>query len=184
MTILRESIDRLGVLVPITVYARSSYKEGMKNTSPYVLLDGERRWRCVRELGKNTIPAIIVEEPTEVNNILTMFHIHNVREGWQLMPTALKLQTLMEELDTTNERELATITQLTISQIRRCKILLSYPEKYQNFMLAPAHAKGGERRVACGQRGQLSAALRVAPSDHRLYDDGDEVIFIYQGARW
>jgi hypothetical protein len=66
-----------------------------------------------------------------------MFHIHNVREGWQLMPTALKLKTLMDRLDETNERRLAELTQLSISQIRRCKILLTYPRKFQNTMLAP-----------------------------------------------
>lgn len=137
MTVLRESISKLGVLVPVTVYERSSTDASRLNVTPYVLLDGERRWRIVKELGMETIPAIIVEEPSDVNNIVTMFHIHNVREGWQLMPTALKLQTLMQKLDTTSERELASITQLKISQIRRCKILLSYPEKYQNMMLAP-----------------------------------------------
>ena len=138
MGILKESIAKLGVLVPITVYERESYVRGVTGMAPpYVLLDGERRWRCVIELRDSTIPAIIVEQPTDLNNILTMFHIHNVREGWQLMPTALKLRTLMEELETGNERQLEALTQLTVSQIRRCKILLSYDEKYQNMMLAP-----------------------------------------------
>jgi hypothetical protein len=67
-----------------------------------------------------------------------MFHIHNVREGWQLMPTALKLKTLMEQLKETNERKVSELTKLSIAQIRRCKILLTYPKRFQNMMLAPS----------------------------------------------
>ena len=70
-----------------------------------------------------------------------MFHIHNLREGWQLMPTALKLKDLMEMLKTSNERVLAELTKLNVSQVRRCKILLTYPKKYQQMMLAPLSAR-------------------------------------------
>jgi len=134
MQILEESIQKLGILVPITVY-----EEGRRRTTDksYVILDGERRWRCANDLRLKTVPAIVVEEPDETQNILTMFHIHNVREGWQLMPTALKLQTLMKSLETHNERKLAELTKLSIAQIRRCKILLTYPKTFQNLMLAP-----------------------------------------------
>jgi len=136
MQILKESIRKLGVLVPITVYMDKPRK-GADGDQGYVLLDGERRWRCAQALGLDTIPAIVVERPDDTRNILTMFHIHNLREGWQLMPTALKLQTLMTMLRTRNERKLAELTKLSVSQIRRCKILLSYPRRFQNLMLAP-----------------------------------------------
>jgi ParB/RepB/Spo0J family partition protein len=136
MRILRESIERLGVLVPVTVYEPST-KTRRKRGKKFVLLDGERRCRCCVSLGLKDIPAIVVEEPDDTQNILTMFHIHNLREGWLLMPTALKLRTLMKNLGTKNERELSELTKLSVSQIRRCKILLSYPKTFQNLMLAP-----------------------------------------------
>jgi len=135
--ILQESIRQVGVLVPITVYPKEDKADIDIKTDRFVLLDGERRWRCVKNLGRETIPAIIVEKPTEVRNILTMFHIHNMREAWMLMPTALKLQTLIEKLKEDNEKKLAELTKLSISQVRRCKILLTYPEKFQNMLLAP-----------------------------------------------
>lgn len=135
MQILKESIEKLGVLVPITVY-EDPRRSGTAKPF-YILLDGERRWRCCKELKHPSIPAIVVDEPDDTWNILQMFHIHNVREGWQLMPTALKLQILMKELGETNERVLNELTKLSISQIRRCKILLTYPLKFQNLMLAP-----------------------------------------------
>jgi ParB family chromosome partitioning protein len=137
MRILQESIQQVGVLVPITVYPKQKKEDVNVDTDKFVLLDGERRWRCVKNLGLKKIPAIIVESPTEVQNILTMFHIHNMREPWMLMPTALKLETLMEKLQEDNERKLAELTKLSVSQIRRCKILLTYPKKHQNMLLAP-----------------------------------------------
>jgi ParB family transcriptional regulator, chromosome partitioning protein len=43
----------------------------------------------------------------------------------------------MAEFSGSTSRKLNELTQLSISQIRRCKILLSYPRKYQEMMLAP-----------------------------------------------
>ncbi len=136
MDILLESIRKVGVLVPITVYPKNEMAANPQQDT-FVLLDGERRWRCATKLQQRSIPAIIVATPTDVENVLTMFHIHNLREPWQLMPTALKLEFLMRKLDETNERKLAELTKLTISYVRRCKILLSYPRRFQNLMLAP-----------------------------------------------
>ncbi len=136
MNVLRDSISELGILVPLDVYPTGTDKSDSESDS-FTLLDGERRWRCAQDLELEEVPCIVVATPSPERNILTMFHIHNVREGWQLMPTALKLKDLMDLLGTTNERELAELTKLSISQIRRCKILLTYPEKFQSMMLAP-----------------------------------------------
>lgn len=135
LSVLKGSIDKLGVLVPLDVYPKDPSSDSVDDQ--FILLDGERRWRCVQELGISEVPCIIIEAPSEQHNILTMFHIHNVREGWQLMPTALKLEQLMGLLNPENERELAELTKLSISQVRRCKILLTYPDRFQQMMLTP-----------------------------------------------
>ncbi len=137
MKILEESVKKLGILVPVTLYPKEKGGIVDYGHDRFIILDGERRWRVAVALHLDTAPAIVIDQPSEEQNILTMFHIHNVREGWQLMPTALKLKTLMEKLDETNERKLAELTKLSVGQIRRCKILLGFPEKYQNMMLAP-----------------------------------------------
>lgn len=136
MAILKESIGKLGVLVPIAVYPRIKGKANPIKDQ-FIILDGERRWRCCSSLHMKKIPGIIIEQPTETENILVMFHIHNLREGWQLMPTALKLEVLMKKLGIKSEKKLHVITKLSVGQIRRCKVLLSYPRKFQNLMLAP-----------------------------------------------
>ena len=126
--VLRESIDRVGILVPLTVYQE-------KSTSHYVILDGQRRWICAQDVGLKTIPVNEVAEPTLVQNIVTMFQIHKLRKDWELMPTALKLELLMRELGERKEKRLAELTGLDEAVVVRCKKLLSYNKRYQDTML-------------------------------------------------
>ena len=130
MAVLRESIEKVGILVPLTVYRASDQQK-------YTILDGQRRWICAQEVGQHKVPVNQVAEPTLVQNIVTMFQIHKLREDWELMPTALKLDVLMRELDERNDRKLAQLTGLDSAVVIRCKKLLTYPQKYQDLMLDP-----------------------------------------------
>src|SRR5436309_11390632 len=62
MEILRKSISKVGILVPLLVYERSSDDQ-------YVILDGERRWKCALELNLPNVPVNIIPEPTTIQNI-------------------------------------------------------------------------------------------------------------------
>lgn len=128
LEVLRSSIEEVGILVPLLIYER-------KIDGQYIILDGERRLICAKRLHLENIPANIIEEPTTIGNLLTMFNIHNVRESWELMPTALKLEFIMRELNTHSEVKISKLTGLTRSTVRRCKILLSYDKRYQDMML-------------------------------------------------
>src|SRR5437868_4620483 len=86
---LQESIRLYGVQVPITLY-----KEGKR----YVLIDGERRWRCCLKLNKKTIPGLVQEKPSTLTNLLLMFNIHSLREQWDLLTIALKLPKVISFL--------------------------------------------------------------------------------------
>ena len=128
MSDLKNSVKKVGILVPITVY------ENTKNAtkSNYILLDGERRWRASKELDMETIPANVIDEPEDVTqNILYMFNIHHFRDEWALFPTALKLDVLINELSVESENILSQFTGLNRTTIRRCKQLLWYPNKYR-----------------------------------------------------
>lgn len=134
MDILRASIRKVGILVPLTVFKSKSAKL-------YMILDGQRRWMCAKDIGLPTIPVNEVAEPSLVQNIVTMFQIHKLREDWELMPTALKLEVLMNKLKENNEKKLASLTGLDQAVVVRCKKLLSYPKRYQDLMLDPDPAK-------------------------------------------
>lgn len=128
MDVLEDSIRKVGILVPLTVYWGTVEKA-------YVILDGQRRWMCAQKVGLEEIPVNQVAEPTLVGNIVVMFQIHKFREDWELMPTALKLEVLMSELKEKRDKALAELTGLDQAVVVRCKKLLSYPKRYQDMML-------------------------------------------------
>jgi ParB/RepB/Spo0J family partition protein len=127
---LTESIRRYGVQVPISVF-----KEGRR----YVLVDGERRWRCSLKLNKTTIPALVQEKPSALDNLLLMFNIHALREQWDLLTIALKLPRVISLLKKGDkeptERELAVETGLSRGLLRRCRLLMELPDRYREDLL-------------------------------------------------
>lgn len=127
---LEASIKKVGILVPLTVYWDPRREH-------YVILDGQRRWMIAQKLKMRAVPVNQVAEPTLVQNIVTMFQIHKLREDWELMPTALKLEVLMKELQERNEASVAALTGLDQAVVSRCKKLLSYPREFQDMMLDP-----------------------------------------------
>lgn len=134
LDVLRDSIKKVGILVPLTVYWGSKERK-------YIILDGQRRWIAAGKLKLRDVPVNVVAEPSLVQNIVTMFQIHKLREDWELMPTALKLDVLMGELKESNEKRLAQLTGLDVAVVTRCKKLLSYPKKFQDLMLEPNPAR-------------------------------------------
>src|SRR6266567_2330999 len=130
LDVLKNSIAKVSILVPLTVY-------WAKAQQTWFILDGQRRWMCATELGLKTVPVNQVAEPDLVQNIVTMFQIHKLREDWELMPSALKLELLMKETKDSNNKRLAALTGLDEAVVVRCKKLLSYEKKYQDMMLDP-----------------------------------------------
>jgi ParB/RepB/Spo0J family partition protein len=137
---LRESIREVGIKVPLSIY---------RDDRSYVLLDGERRWRCARKLSLAKVPVLVQPEPSQLENILTMFNIHNVRTDWDLMPMALKLRTvrglLENEAKPAGARELAGVTGLPFPTVKRALELLDLPDRYQKLLLREA-AKPKDRQ--------------------------------------
>ena len=66
-----------------------------------------------------------------------MFSIHNFREGWELMPTALALKTVIEEIGENENNDLSKLTGLSVPQIERCKLLIDIPRHFQEMSLDP-----------------------------------------------
>ena len=122
---LTESISKEGILVPVVVYPEGD---------GYRLIDGERRWRCAKDLGLETIPAVITDPPDPRENLVRMFNIHMVREPWRDMPTAWALEKLIEETGATGDRELSDITGLSTEIIKRLRHALELPEEYQDYI--------------------------------------------------
>ena len=142
MNELLESIREVGIKVPVSVYS-----DGQK----YILLDGERRWRCAKKLNLEVVPAIIQPKPTRLENLLMMFNIHNVRVDWDLMPMALKLgdvrTMLTAEGRDTSPKALAAVTGVRLPTIRRALDLLELPTKYQRMLLREARKPRSQQKI-------------------------------------
>lgn len=130
MDTLAASIRRYGIQVPLTVY---------KERTHYILIDGERRWRCAQKLNLEKVPALIQEKPSRLNNLLLMFNIHALREQWDYLTIARKLPDVIDLFRKKQHREpteieLSELTGLTRGQIRRCRYLLDLPQQYRELL--------------------------------------------------
>jgi ParB family transcriptional regulator, chromosome partitioning protein len=131
MALLMDSIRQHGVQVPIAVF-----RQGRR----YVLIDGERRWKACIKLNKEKIPALVQDKPDALTNLLLMFNIHALREQWDLLTIALKLPRVIELLRARtsrepNEGEIAAETGLIRAVVRRARLLMQLPDKYQQMIL-------------------------------------------------
>lgn len=142
MSELLESIREVGIKVPLSVYPEGKH---------YVLLDGERRWRCAKKLNLDALPAIIHPKPSRLENLLMMFNIHNVRVDWDLMPMAYKLgdiqKMLIKEKKLGTAKELAAVTGVRLPTVKRALELLNMPEKYKKMLMKEAEKPRREQKV-------------------------------------
>jgi ParB family transcriptional regulator, chromosome partitioning protein len=154
---LLESIRLHGIQQPISVF---------KKDDRFVLIDGERRWRCSLKLNKATVPALVQPEPSPLDNLLLMFNIHSLREQWDLLTMALKLprviSLLEEELGySPNEREVSQKTGLSRSTIRRCKLLMELPKKYRDQILRELHKPKSQQKITEDLFIEMERALKT-----------------------
>lgn len=127
---LMVSIAKYGIQVPVSVF-----QDGER----FVLIDGERRWRCARKLNLRTMPALVQEKPSELENLLLMYNIHALREQWDYFTIASKLERIIalieeNEGEAPNESRLSEETGLTRGAIRRCQLLLNLPTRFKRML--------------------------------------------------
>jgi ParB/RepB/Spo0J family partition protein len=173
---LQESIRRYGVKVPIAVF---------KSGTAYVLIDGERRWRCASKLNLKTIPALIQPEPDPLQNLLLMFNIHALREQWDLLTVALKLPKVISLLENELERvpteiDLSEYTGLSRGWIRRCRLLTQLPKKYLDLLLEELKKPQSKRAVGedffIEMEKALKSVMRAMPDAIDNIDSARDVL--------
>lgn len=150
LDVLRASIKKYGILVPLTVY------QPKKSIEKYVILDGERRWRCSQKLNLKQVPVNVIAAPNRQQNILLMFNIHLTRDKWELVPTALKIEALIRLLSKNiTLKEIASLTGMTLIRVNNCKRILRFDKKYLDLTLV----KDPKRRIRGEFFSQLEEAL-------------------------
>ena len=131
---LKKSVREHGVLVPLTVYQ-------LPGQNKYAIVDGERRYRCCSDLAGEgldiTIPANVISAPDSMSSLIYMFNIHQFRQQWELMPTAIALKSVIDRLGKDDNEELTELTGLSEPQVERCKTILSFSDRYQKMSMDP-----------------------------------------------
>ncbi|MBN6104700.1 ParB/RepB/Spo0J family partition protein [Xanthomonas sp. CFBP 8703] len=167
---LAESIKRQGILVPLTLYA---------DGKGYKILDGERRWRCSIKLALENVPAILVDKPDRMTNLMMMFAIHHRRDEWDPLPTAEKLAVL-EKLymqrygKAVTERELAELASLKVGEVRRLKKLLALPESYREMLMAELQKPRSEQKITVDHVLEAQAGASALRKRGVLHNEKEE----------
>lgn len=167
MDTLLRSIHRNGVQVPITVY---------EENGTYILIDGERRWRCSQKLNRKTVPAIVQDRPTPLQNLLLMYNIHALREQWDYYTIAVNLKTVIalfveEKNYEPGEVELSESTGLTRGQIRRCRLLINLPDRYQNLLLEELDKPKARQKLSEDFFIEMEKALKTVTKRYPEFSD-------------
>ena len=163
------SIDTHGIQVPLTVYLDGSI---------YRLIDGERRWRCARKLNLPTVPALVQDKPTELENLLLMYNIHALREQWDYYTIASKLVRVIElyvkeHQRQPNEVQLSQATGLTRGQIRRCRLLMDLPDKFNDMLLEELERPKSQQKLSEDFFIEMERSLKTVT--RRLPEYGDRL---------
>jgi ParB family transcriptional regulator, chromosome partitioning protein len=154
---LLNSIRRHGVQVPIAVY---------RERDRFVLIDGERRWRCSLKLNRKTIPALVQEKPGALQNLLLMFNIHALREQWDLLTIAMKLPRVIDLLRDSQgkeptEKDIAEETGLPRAVIRRSRLLIEMPQEYRDQLVRDLQKPKNQQQLSEDFFIELERALKT-----------------------
>ena len=134
---LQASIREFGLLQPVVVRSVGG--------DAYELVMGERRWRAIRDLGLDTIPAIIRDTADDAMlRDALLENLHRV----QLNPLeeAAAYRQLLEEFSTTHE-ELAQRIGRSRSQVTNTVRLLNLPVPVQRRVAAGVLSAGHARAL-------------------------------------
>jgi ParB family chromosome partitioning protein len=174
MNQLLDSIREVGIKVPLSVFAKGDR---------YVLLDGERRWRCAKKLNLSSVPVLIQPEPSPLENLLTMFNIHNVRSDWDLMPMALKLadvQALLADAgQAASPQALSAVTGVSLPTVRRALELLELPQHYQELLLEEGRKPRDQQKITADLFVEVNKSKRVIERyQPEVFDEVSEEQFV------
>ncbi len=109
ITLLARSLERDGQQQPISVFMRGKGK--------YFLFDGERRWRAVKELGWETVQAIVIADPKSPDQLHRQaLRANHHRENMNPLDLA---EALVKEVASTGEVNEETVPKLLNTAVKR-----------------------------------------------------------------
>jgi len=124
MNILKDSIATHGILNPIIVEKANKH---------YLIIDGERRYRCARKLGLKEIPVTITETSTDLDRIVKRFHLQDQHKNWSIFEKANAISILKIETKWT-AKELANALGMSVDRIAKYQLVLNLSKRLSTFI--------------------------------------------------
>ena len=115
---LRESIQRDGMLVPLTVRRKDEY---------YELIDGERRTRLAKELGYKTVPCTVIEVDDQTARRM-VYKVNKQRKNYTPEEEATFFKKLVEE-EEMKPYEIETELRVDHHWVQACLNVWKFPEE-------------------------------------------------------
>ena len=85
---LKKSIQEQGIINPLVIE---------KNNENYILIDGERRYRCAVELKLDVVPVTIIEKMDDKQRLVKRFHLQEMHANWTISEKAKAVIDLMDK---------------------------------------------------------------------------------------
>ncbi len=130
---LKKSIEKHGVTDPVLLEKRKDPKTGAVKLC---LIGGRHRFEFSKQLGLETIPAIIIDEPISRKESIALASHSNIHIQMDPVEHAKQLERIMDEDDSMSEALLADLYGCTIATI----------EEYLNINKLPDNIKDDIRR--------------------------------------
>ena len=122
---LRDSIGRMNILNPL-------YVTKLPNTDDLMIIDGERRWRCAKDLNIQMVPAIVLEEePSDDDKFTIMLHLHSNREDWDSWERVEVISHMLESYKDMGIGRIAKSLGMKPREVKLAKIVSGYPEDFR-----------------------------------------------------
>jgi len=121
---LEQSIAQNGILQPIILEKLAVNK--------YLLIDGERRFRCATKLGLKIMPAEVVGKMTSVERLIKRFHIQEQHKNWTPFDKARAIK-MMTDAEDISPKDLAAMLGVGQSTLNQLLLLLNLSKRSQEF---------------------------------------------------
>lgn len=121
---IRGSIQRDGILVPLTVRKKDGY---------YELIDGERRVRLAKELGYKTVPCTVIDVDDETARRM-VWKVNTLRQEYTPKEKAHYFKKLQEPPYGMSLRGIARECDMSAHDVNAYLNVLKLPEDYQQMV--------------------------------------------------
>ena len=160
---LAANIDAVGLVQPICVRHATMKDKGLK-IDEYVIIDGERRYRAVSQLGWKMVSCVVEMAPVDPRTIRRrQLAANNFRVAVNAIDEAFALQEIKEANGWTNQ-QLAEDIGWNASKLGKALKLLELPETVANLIHA-GQLKPAVGYVLAGVQEQLCVSLAYQAVD-------------------